>query len=78
MVVKVQGRYELTWKDIKAEFSRKYFPREALDQKDYEFMELRQRNMIMRENEVEFDRLSRFSCRFMDEDELIQIVLRGA
>lgn len=77
VVAQVHGRYELTWEDFKTEFSRKYFPREAMDRMENEFTELRQGNMTVREYEEEFDRLSRFSGRFMDEDELIRRFLRG-
>ncbi|XP_010480941.1 PREDICTED: uncharacterized protein LOC104759750 [Camelina sativa] len=77
VVDQAHGRYELTWADFKTEFSRKYFPREAMDRMEEEFLELRQGTMTVREYDREFDRLSRFAGRFMNEDELIRRFLRG-
>lgn len=77
VVDQVHGQYMLTWEDFKVEFSRKYFPREAMDRMENDFMELRQGNMTVREYEEEFNRLSRFAGRFMDEDEPIRRFLRG-
>ncbi|XP_010518599.2 PREDICTED: uncharacterized protein LOC104793873 [Camelina sativa] len=77
VVDQAHGRYVLTWEDFKTEFSRKYFPREAMDRMEEEFLELRQGTMTVREYDREFDRLSRFAGRFMNEDELIRRFLRG-
>ncbi|XP_010468593.1 PREDICTED: uncharacterized protein LOC104748688 [Camelina sativa] len=77
VVDQAQGRYELTWADFKTEFSRKYFPREAMDRMEEEFLELCQGTMTVRQYDREFDRLSRFAGRFMNEEELIRRFLRG-
>ncbi|XP_010468702.1 PREDICTED: uncharacterized protein LOC104748811 [Camelina sativa] len=55
----------------------KYFPREAMDRMENEFLELRQGSTTVRDYDREFDRLSRFAGRFMNEDELIRRFLRG-
>ncbi|XP_010471048.1 PREDICTED: uncharacterized protein LOC104750888 [Camelina sativa] len=77
VVKQAQGRYELTWEDFKTEFSRKYFPREAMDRMENDFLELRQGSTTVRDYDREFDRLSMFAGRFMNEDELIRRFLRG-
>ena len=63
--------------DFKAEFSRKYFPSEAIYRTEHEFSKLCQGNMTVRVYEAEFDRLSRFSSRALDEEELVRMFIRG-
>ncbi|XP_010448853.1 PREDICTED: uncharacterized protein LOC104731232 [Camelina sativa] len=69
--------YVPTWEDFLDEFNKKYFPQEAMDQLECEFLELRQGIMTVREYDAEFTRLRRFIGREYGEQELIRRFMRG-
>jgi len=69
--------YVPTWKDFLREFNNKYFPREAMEQLDHEFMELRQGTRTVREYDEEFSCLRMFTMKNFGEQDMIQRFMRG-
>ncbi|KAG7543335.1 Integrase catalytic core [Arabidopsis thaliana x Arabidopsis arenosa] len=64
------GRIE-TFKDFEDEFNRKYFPSEAWDRLESDFLDLVQGRRTVREYEEEFNKLRRYVGREL-EDEAVQ------
>ena len=58
--------------DFEVEFNRKYFPAEAWDRLEAQFLDLAQGRRTVREYEEEFNRLRRFVGREL-EDEAVQV-----
>ncbi|XP_056864887.1 uncharacterized protein LOC130511631 [Raphanus sativus] len=75
--VRVMHRGEMTYEDFLYAFNKKYFPREALDEKKNDFESLRQGGKSVREYEHEFRQLHRFAGIGMDEEDLIRRFLKG-
>ncbi|XP_056850703.1 uncharacterized protein LOC130500031 [Raphanus sativus] len=75
--VRVMHRGEMTFDDFMYAFNKKYFPREALDEKKNDFESLRQGGKSVREYEHEFRQLHRFAGNGMDEEDLIRRFLKG-
>lgn len=71
------GRIE-TFKDFEDEFNRKYFPSEAWDRLESDFLDLVQGRRTVREYEEELNKLRRYVGREL-EDEVVQVrrFLRG-
>ena len=59
-LLEVQGT-PLTWELFKTTFLEKYFPMSARNQKEIEFLQLKQRNMIVGQYVSKFEELSKFS-----------------
>lgn len=72
-----QPGYIVPWTTFREEFDRKYFPQEALDQLEMEFLSLTQENRSVRDYEREFNRLKRFSGREMNEQFKIKKFMMG-
>ena len=69
---------EIDWEDFKTEFERKYFPPEAKDRLEIQFLELTQGNRKVREYEAEFTKLRKYSpYGARNEGALIQRFIRG-
>lgn len=58
-----------TWETFRDLFHAKYFPQEARNKLESEFLDLRQGSMTVRELQVEFDRLKKFGGRDMDDEQ---------
>ncbi|KAG7578981.1 Reverse transcriptase domain [Arabidopsis thaliana x Arabidopsis arenosa] len=63
----------MSWANFVEEFNAKYFPLEALDRLEGRFLELPQGRQTVREYEVEFNSLSVYAGRAMEEVELVKI-----
>ncbi|KAL1220069.1 hypothetical protein V5N11_031799 [Cardamine amara subsp. amara] len=59
------------------ELTRKFFPRETLDEKENAFQDICKGTQTVREYELEFGSLRRFTGRVMDEEELIRRFMKG-
>ena len=69
---------DLDWEDFKTEFERKYFPPEAKDRLEIQFLELTQGNRKVREYEAEFTKLRKYSpYGARNEGALIRRFIRG-
>lgn len=68
---------ELTYADFIFAFSQKYFSREAFHQEKNAFEHLRQDTKTLREYELKFNRLRRFTDNNMDKEDLIRRFLDG-
>ncbi|KAL1191713.1 hypothetical protein V5N11_013435 [Cardamine amara subsp. amara] len=67
-----RGRMVRSWEEFREEFNNKYFPQEALDRLESQFLDLRQGSKSVREYEAEFNSLKRYAGRDL-EDERVQI-----
>ncbi|XP_020114375.1 uncharacterized protein LOC109728396 [Ananas comosus] len=56
-------------KDFRSSFYAKYFPRSKLRQLERQFLDLKQGSMSVEEYEAEFDRLSHFAPKLVNDDE---------
>ncbi|KAL1225337.1 hypothetical protein V5N11_008996 [Cardamine amara subsp. amara] len=61
-----------SWEEFREEFNTKYFPQQALDRLESQFLDLRQGSKSVREYEAEFNSLKRYAGRDLD-DERVQI-----
>ena len=69
---------EIDWEDFKNEFERKYFPPEAKDRQEIQFLELTKGNRKVREYEAEFTKLRKYSpSGARNEGALIRRFIRG-
>ncbi|XP_020084711.1 uncharacterized protein PB18E9.04c-like [Ananas comosus] len=59
----------ISWKDFRSAFYAKYFPRSKLRQLERQFLDLKQGSMSVEEYEAEFDRLSQFAPKLVDDNE---------
>ncbi|KAL0797258.1 hypothetical protein Bca101_068635 [Brassica carinata] len=72
------GNVTTTWSDFRQAFQRKYFPPEARDRLETQFMTLVQGDNSVRRYEAEFTRLRRYvHCGQEDEPMIIRKFLRG-
>ncbi|XP_020104801.1 uncharacterized protein LOC109721550 [Ananas comosus] len=59
----------ISWKDFRSAFYAKYFPRSKLRQLERQFLDLKQGSTSVEEYEAEFDRLSQFAPKLVDDNE---------
>jgi hypothetical protein len=59
---------ELTWEGFKELILQRYFPQSFRDQKETEFLELKQGSMSVVEYETKFNQLSRYAIHLVDTD----------
>ncbi|KAJ0985550.1 hypothetical protein J5N97_003906 [Dioscorea zingiberensis] len=64
-----EGRNFDTWDQLRTAFFSKYFPRSKVLELERQFLRLKQGTMTVDEYEMEFDKLSRFAAKFVDDDE---------
>ena len=65
----LESQEPLVWEKFKDVFFKKYFPRSVRRQKQFEFIQLRQGNMIIAEYETKFTQLSHFASNLISNEE---------
>ena len=65
----LESQEPLEWENFKDVFFKKYFLRSVRRQKESEFIQLRQGNMIVAKYEIKFTQLSRFSSYLISTEE---------
>ena len=63
------NKHSMMWALFKTLFLEKKFPRVKREEKEMEFISLKQRNLSLVEYERKFDKLSRYAPHLMDTEE---------
>ncbi|KAA3487306.1 Protein MCM10 [Gossypium australe] len=70
-LISVVPRERVTWDFFQVEFRKKYISQRFLDQKNKEFLELKQGRMTMTEYERKFVRLSKYAREYVSTEEIM-------